>query len=1086
MLARVTNIAVKSCSPSRHSKGPVSGVRIVLGALFSLILVVGLPGQTVTSTLRGLVTDRSGGVLPGVDVTVIHLEMNTKRATVTGSDGYYTLDLLPAGLYRLEAEVAGFKQFVRHGIRLRVSEPSRVDVSLEVGPLTERVTVTAGVPLLQVESPALGEVIENQQIVSLPLNGRNFLELSLLVPGAYPHAPGSPGSARRNFSVNVNGAREEANNFLLDGVYNTDPVLNTFALSPPVDAIQEFKLQTSTYDATFGRSAGAQVNVILKSGTNRFHGTVYEFVRNAALDARNFFDDPAAKTPQLQQNQFGFSLGGPVRQDRVFFFLDYEGRRRREGITRTANVPTAAERQGDFSQSLLPPPIDPFTGAPFPNATIPSYRLHPSGVAVANRYPMPNLPFPGRNFVSAPQLRDGEDSFDARVDHVLSSRDRLVARYSFNDRDLTEPFAGRFFSSVPGYGNTIPRRGQNMMLAETHVFGAHWINDVRLAYNRVAGSTLHENRGQNVNQQVGIMSLAENPRDFGLSLINVAGFSPLGDEPNNPQRSVTNTFQATNQTHYSPGHHLVRFGFDLRRAQQNAFRGVMSRGFINFNAPSFFTGNPLADLLLGFPSFSGGARLDNPQYLRTTSVNLFAQDAWHLRPRLTLSLGLRYEYNSPPADRFDRANLYDVQTRSLVPVGEQGIPRGGYFPDRNNLAPRIGLAWSPFSGGRTVLRAGYGLYYDQSALAIANGLYFNSPFFVFNFFAPRLGALLTLDDPFPARLGFPFPASAITYQRDLDTAYQQHWSFDLQQELHPHLVLGVGYVGSKGTRLISARDLNQPAPSPAVFNPRPVAQFNDINQIESSGNSTYHALQFRLRQRFPSGLTFLAAYTWGHSMDNASTLFPSAGDANFPQDSSNLRAEKGRSNFDVRHRFSLNFSYELPLGSGKALLNRGQGLSSAVLSGWEVNGIVSMQSGYPLTPILLADNSNTGTSLLGLAAGDRPDRVGVAELDRPGPDRWFNTEAFTVPSFGSFGNAGRNILSGPGFSNLDFSVLKNTFLREGWNLQFRAEFFNLFNHPNFDLPDVFVGSPTFGRIFSARSGLPGDARQVQLALKLIF
>ena len=954
------------------------------------------------------------------------------------------------------------------------------------GPVIEVVTVTTKFRMLQVESPALGEVIENWEIGGLPLNGRNFIELSLLVPGAYPHAPGSPGSLRRNFSVNVNGAREEANNFLLDGVYNTDPVLNSFALSPPVDAIQEFKLLTGIYEAAFGRSAGAQVNVILKSGTSRFHGTVYEFVRNAALDARNFFDDPAVKIPQLQQNQFGFSLGGPVRQDRVFFFADYEGRRRRQGITRTGSVPTSAERQGDFSQSQLPPPIDPFTGAPFPNATIPSDRLHPSGVAVANLYPIPNLPVPGQNFISAPQLKDGEDRFDARIDNVLNSRDRVVARYSFNDRDLAEPFAGRFFSSVPGYGNTISRRGQNMMLAETHVFGPHWINDVRLAYNRVAGSTLHENRGNDINQQVGIPSWAENPRDFGLSFITVAGFSPLGDEPNNPQRSVTNTFQVINQTSYSPGHHLVRFGFDLRRAQQNAFRDVQSRGFINFAAPSFFTGNPLADLLLGFPSFSGGARLDNPQYLRTTSVNLFAQDAWHLRPRLTLSVGLRYEYNSPPADRFDQANLYDPQTLSLVPVGEQGIPRGGYNPDRNNLAPRVGIAWSPFSGGRTVLRAGYGLYYDQSALAVANGLYFNAPFFVFNLFFPLPGAPLTLDDPFPTGLGFTLPASAITYQRDLETTYQQHWSFDLQQELRPNLVLGVGYVGSKGTRLISARDLNQPAPSPDVLNLRPVPQFSDINQIESSGNSTYHAFQFRLRQRFQSGLTFLAAYTWGHSIDNASTLFPSAGDANFPQDSYNLRAEKGRSNFDVRHRFSLNFTYELPLGPGKALLNRGHGLSSVLLSGWEVNGIISMQSGYPLTPILLADNSNTGTSLLGLAAGDRPDRVGVAELDRPSPDRWFNTEVFTVPPFGNFGNAGRNIISGPEFRNLDFSVLKNTFLREGWNLQFRAEFFNLFNHPNFDLPDVFVGSPTFGRIFSARSGLPGDARQVQFALKLIF
>ncbi len=1061
-----------------------------LGTIFGLIIatsmVAPLHAQTTEATLRGSVVDPSGAVLPGVEVTLLNSETNLKRLTQTGMGGYYTFMSVPPGRYQLEVELRGFKKLVRRAIRLRVGERARLDLLLEIGSLTEEILVSADVPLIQTEEPGLETVIENNQIANLPLNGRNFLELSLLVPGALPSAPGSPGSVRGNFSVNVNGAREESNNFLLDGVYNTDPVLNSFALSPPTDAIQEFKLQTATYDATFGRSGGAQVNVILKSGTNQFHGTVYEFFRNAAMDARNFFDDPNSNKPKFQQNQFGFSLGGPIKNDRTFFFVDYEGRRRQEGITRIANVPTLDERQGDFSSSSLPP-FDPFTSQFFSGGVIPEFRQHPAGAAIANLFPVPNRSVAGQNFVSAPTLRDRVDSFDVRIDHSLSNRGNLTGRYSFSDRDLFEPFAGRLYSSVPGYGNFVPRRAQNLMLNETHIFNSRWVNDLRLAFNRVSSGTFQENSGTNVNGQLGVPSFASNSRDFGLSLITVAGFSPLGDEPNNPQNSVTNTFQVLNQSSFSPGKHLVRFGVDLRRSQQNAFRDIQSRGFINFISPSYFTGIPLADLLLGLPTYSGAAQSDNPQYLRTTSVNLFVHENWRVLPNLTMNLGLRYEYNSPPSDKFDHVNLFDVETATLAEVGERGIPRGGYHPDRNNFAPRVGLAWNPFAGGRTVLRAGYGVNYDQSTLAVSNGLYFNAPFFIFNIFQPSQLSPLTLYDPFPASAGFPLPASGITYQRDLRTPYQQQWSMDLQQELQHDLLLGVSYVGSKGTNLIGARDLNQPLPSSELVNLRPLPQYADINQIESSGNSTYHALQVRLQQRLSSGLMFLTSYSWSHSIDSSSTLFPSAGDANFPQDSLNLRAEKGSSSFDVRHRLSFSFSYDLPFGRGGQFLPDLGGLGSFFLSNWQADGILSLQSGYPFTPLLRADNSNTGISSLGISAGDRPHLVGNPKLANPGPDGWVDATAFAAPSFGSFGNAGRNILTGPGFRNIDFSLLKNMTLTEDLDLQFRTEFFNLFNNPNFDLPDPFVDSTlTFGRIFSARSGLPGDARSVQFALKLIF
>jgi len=443
---------------------------------------------------------------------------------------------------------------------------------------------------------------------------------------------------------------------------------------------------------------------------------------------------------------------------------------------------------------------------------------------------------------------------------------------------------------------------------------------------------------------------------------------------------------------------------------------------------------------------------------------------------------LRYEFNSPPVDAFDRANLYNPATGSLAAVGTNGIPRSGYASDKNNWAPRLGLAWTPGSKGDTVLRAGYGVYYDQSSLAPSEGLYFNAPFFDFNLFFSLPGLPLTLNDPFPSSFPVPLPKSAFAFQSDLRTPYSQQWSVSLQQALGKSRVLEVAYVGSKGTKLITARDINQPRPSPAQFNLRPNPRFDDITFEESSANSNYNSLQVRFQQRLDFGLSVLSSYTWSKSIDNASSFFSSAGDPNFPQDSFNTAGERGRSNFDVRHRLSVSYGYDFPCGKSRTFIAN-SGFLSTLLAGWQTFGILSLQSGRPFTVALLSDidNSNTGRSTLGFGANDRPNVVGKAELSNPAPNRWFNTSAFAFPAFGSFGDAGRNILDGPGFANVNASLMKTTKLREGLDLQFRAEAFNLFNHPNFNLPDNFLGSPTFGRILSA-----GSPRHVQFGLKLLF
>ena len=1048
--------------------------------IFALTLFVLCPAaaQSVRGVVSGTVTDAGQKPISGATVTITQEGTNKTRTTSSGAQGEFTVSTLQPGTYRVEVEREGYRKYVQQVV-LPVDQEVRMDVPLLPGRITEEVIVTAKLGLLKTESAALGSVIENRQIVGLPLDGRNFLELTLLVPGAAPAAPGSAGSVRGDLAFNINGAREDANHFLLDGIYNGDPKLNTFGVNPPVDAVQEFEVLTSSYDASFGGNAGGQLNVVTKSGTNQLHGSGYEFFRNAVLDARNFFAPNSEAKPQYQRNQFGGSLGGPLIRNKTFWFADYEGRRVREGITQISNVPTLLERSGDFSQSRVPL-FDPFTQQPFPGNKIPRERLDPIGLAIAALYPLPNRAVAQQNFVSSPAQRDRDDHFDVRVDHSLSRTSELSFRYSFADRSFYEPFSGATFATVPGFGTNVPRRAQNAMAGETHIFSPNLLNEIRLGFDRVSAGSFQQNIGTSINHKVGLPELSGNPRDFGLSLINVTGFSPLGDEFNNPQHSASNIYQLVDNATYSRSRHLIKFGVDLRILKQNAFRDVQSRGFIDFLGT---TGNALAELLQGLPSLSGGARLDNYEHLRTRSYNFFVEDSWRASPDFTLSLGLRYEYNTPPFDAEDRANVYDPVKNRLIRVGTDGISRSGYRADKNNWAPRIGLAWTPGNRG-TVLRAGYGIYYEQSALATGEGLYFNVPYFDFKLYfpLPDFGIPLLLSDPFPNRFPVALPSSALAFQPDLRTAYLQQWNFNIQQQIGRSRVLELAYVGSKGTGLLAARDINQPRPSPQQPNLRPNPEFADINILESRGQSSYNGLQARFQQRLSRGLSTLASYTWSKSLDDASNFFSSAGDPNFPQDSYNVRAERGRSNFDVRHRLSVSYAYDLPIGNGHAVL-AGHGWASSFLAGWQTYGILTFQTGRPFTVALLPDidNSNTGRSSLGFGANDRPNLSGNPKLDHRTPDRWFNTAAFVIPPFGSFGNSGRNILDGPSYQSVNVSLVKNAHLAESAVLQFRAEAFNLFNRPNFDLPDIFVGSPTFGRINSAQS-----PRHIQFGLKILF
>jgi len=1047
--------------------------RLLLAAL-SLLIAAPLAAQPPRAAVRGIVRDASGALADGVKATVTHRDTNVARSVETGNDGQYVVSALPPGPYRLEVALAGFKTHIEE-FELFVSQDLRLDVALQVGAPSEQVVVTASSIALERDSTAIGAIVENAQVVNLPLDGRNFLELALLTPGTAPAAQGSASSVRGDFAFTAAGGREDANGFLLDGVDNVDPKLNTPAVRPPVDAIREFEVLTSSYEPEFGRYGAGQVNVVLKSGTNNLHGTGYGFFRNGALDARNFFAPREEPAPDYRRNQFGGSVGGPISRDRLFFFADYEGTRITEGITQVTNVPTAAERSGDFSQSVLRAPVNFLTGQPFPGNKLPSFFLNPIGQAIAGLYPLPNRNAPLANFVSSPNLEDRNDQFDVRVDRPIGGRLDLSARYSFSDRTLLEPFSGSGFSLVPGYGNTLDRRAQNLVASGVSVISSRLVNEARFGYTRVANQVNQQGQGTSINRQLGLPELSANPRDWGLSFITVTGYSPLGHEYNNPQKGITDAFQFVDTITWSPGAHLVKAGVDLLTLRQDAFRDVQARGQIVFT-PFAYTSNALADLLLGLPTITVAAALDNPQRLRTENLGLFVQDQWRATSTLTLTAGLRYELTSPPVDAADRATIYDPATGSVVAVGTGGVPRAGYESDRNNIAPRLGFAWSVTP--ETVVRGAYGIYYNQSALAPSEGLYFSDPYFHLDFFFPAQGLPpLTLYDPFPANYPIPSPQSGFTFQRDLKTPYLQQFSVGVQRQLGDTRSIEAAYVGSRGSSLITGRDLNQPRPSTQSPNLRPNFYFGDITILESAGRSEYNSLQLKFEQRSAKGVSVLAAYTLGKSEDDASGFFPSAGDPNYPQDSLNRAAEFGRSSFDVRHRFSLGFAWDVPYDDGR------DGALGLLLADWQVSGVVTLQSGRPFTVALLQeiDNSNTGRANLGFGNNDRPNVVGDSALADPTAERWFDTSAFAFPTFGTFGNSGRNTVEGPGYQNVNLALMKRLPLGNRSKLQLRLEAFNLFNHTNFNQPDNFLGSPTFGQILSAQS-----PRRLQLGTKVSF
>lgn len=1076
----------------------------------SIVLTIFLTAvaSAQTATISGSVTDQTGALLPGVEIMATNAGTALSRSVVTSERGEYVIPLLPAGMYQLKAELPGFKSEVRQGIELQVDQRLALSFSLQVGEVSERLLVTEAASLVNSETSSVGSVIENRRVVELPLNGREFQSLALLVPGAMPPTQGSSEAAYGAFQIA--GSRQNSTAVSLDGMDMQDALVARPSFKPSVDVIQEFKVQASTYSAEFGRAEGGHVQMTTKSGTNNFHGTLFEFLRNDKLDAKNYFDPAGEPIPAFRRNNFGGTVGGPIAHNRTFFFAGYEGLRLKQSITRTATVPLPEMVRGDFSR-LSTVIRDPFTGKQFPGNVIPPERINRVGQNIAALYPAPNLPGTSRNFVSTPVDDHTVDQFNGRIDHSFSNKDNVYGRYTLSNEYELDPFdlyAG--ITNLPGYGRVEDQRTHNIALVETHVFSPSLVAEFRLGYNRYYELRRQENN-TDVPGQLGIPGTTKNPDEVGPPAIRVTGFDVLG-KAQLPSYRQSGTYQGNTSITLTRGAHTLKFGGEMVRLGGPQHNQGGKLGDYSFTGQ--YSGNALADVLLGFPvvtSISKGDTL-NEQYRNAYAGYL--QDDWKFSPRLTFNLGVRYDLYTPVVSAMDRQARFDPETGVIEIAGTASVRRdisrpdlniGGadYSPDlaklaqsvtmvdtgkrnvydlaRTNFAPRIGLAYRALGSDSLVFRTGYGLFYSQLYLNTGGlGIGRNYPFKVNQVFnANPTTPNISIDNPFPVGLA----ASTISpssVRKDFSTGYVHQYNFGFQYQPLHDFVLDVSYVGSKSTKLDRSRNINQALPGPgSVASRRPWPNFGNISYLEPAANAVFNSLQMRAERRYAKGLTLLTSYTWSKSIDDSSGWGGSGDNGNAQDHHHWVQSMRGLSNFDARHRLVFSYIYELPVGSNQPFWSGAHAFVGSLVSGWAVSGITTLQSGLPFTVVLSSNVSNTGNT-----GNDRPNLIADPNLPRSerSVNRWFNTAAFQMPAAGTFGNAGRDIVTAPGVNNWDFSVMKNTTLSEGVRLQLRAEIFNLPNHPQFAIPNRDASSPQFGRIFATAS----PSRQIQLGLKLIY
>lgn len=1068
--------------------------------------------QDTAAVLEGRVLDPSGAIIRGANVRATNPATGYTQSQTASGEGTYRLTL-PAAAYDVEVEASNFGRVTRRNVELSVSQTTRIDFSLAVTRDKESVTVSANAPLVETSSNAIGNVVTGRQLVDLPLNGRNFTQLGLLQPGVAPLTAGlaaAGGSLRGGQAYAVNGQRPESNNYLLDGATNVNRVDGGYALRTPIDAIQEFRILTLNAAAEYGGTGGATTTVVTRAGTNEVHGAVYEFLRNDKLDARNFF---AAAVEPLKQNQFGATLGAPIRRNKDFVFGFFEGYRNVQGVTQSATVPSDAQRSGDFSQVKDPvtgqniPLINYFTGQPFPGNGIPAPALSPVALNLLQFYPHANA---GPNlFITTQNKHNQTDQGGLRYDHFFNEKDQLSFRYARSVSANIDPLSVSG-ANVPGFPVGEDLGAHSAVLSETHVFGAAAVNVARIAFFRNVFETnkpINRTKASSLGfTYPGTLAAAE-----GLPFFIVSGYASLGNPITGPRDTAQNTYEAADSVSFTTGRHSLKTGIDFRRNQINMTEGIAANGFFVF-AP-FPASDPFASFLLGFPVvfFQGGG--DFNRGLRSVDFGSYAQDEWRVTPRLTVNYGLRYEVSTPFVDIRDRMNawspgkqsaVYPNAPKGLLFPGDAGVPRGIAPVYWKALMPRLGIAWDPTGSGKISVRAAYGIYYDSFTNGVGGPL--QAPLSAIPWTQARqLSAPINFTNPWNglnpfAPSAFPQPTTVLTVENGARPPYVQNWNLALQRSFGASYLLDIRYIGSKGTRLPRMIEAN-----PAVYGPGATSDnadqrrlyagcriagacdFASVGLITNSTSSTYHAAQTALSRRFSNGVSFLASYTFSKSLDYVSTFNVAgsaprlvAGENDLAQNPFNLGAEHGPSLFDARHRFVFSGTYEVPVWKSLSAAGR------AVLGGWQVNTIANFSSSTPFTVYDSANVSLQGSSpeITGFYSS-RPDLIQDPNSGPHTPDRWVSRSAFRrlspLTEAGRFGNEGRNVNRGPGIADVDLSLLKSIRLNERARLQFRAEWFNVANHANFGLPDNDLASPNFGRVLEA-----GSPRLVQFGLKLLY
>jgi len=1116
--------------------------------LRACILAIFLPvlsiAQSELATLTGTVTDPSTAVLAGVSITVTNEETGVVTRSNTTPSGRYVIPGLRPGVYKLEASRASFKQFNQSGITLQVNQVARLDFTLEIGDVTEQVSVHGEASVLEVESSARGAVIDSRKIVELPLNGRDYNQLALLSPGVLPPTPRLSSIGFKGV-FNVNGNRAFQNSFLLDGVDNNSYATsyrgnNAQILQPSVEALQEFKIQTNAYSAEFGRSAGAVVNAVIKSGTNELHGSAYEFFRNRSLDSANFFSNKSgAEKPFRLRNQFGGTLGGPIVKNRTFIFGDYEGLRDRVGTVRFSSVPQPLWTQGKFTIPIYNPfnPTDAGTDFRQPATPdcndgkgscwiIPPSLMDPVGKRWVAVSPAPNTGLPGQidnNYVGVPVTSNRTDQFDIRVDHTLFNGFNLFGRYSFSDTNQFQP-APRPGLSEGSFNDTFGSalwRSQSLAFGATWTLNPHLVSDAHFGYSRGDYRQLPPNFGSGCpDQLIGLKGLSfDESICGGLPPMSLPGgnLRRLSRTTSVPQLQTPRTYTIRETMNWIKSGHAVKFGGEYLLMNT----AVLDVGSMlgNFSYSGRFAGENnqyqggIADMFFGTPttySQDSKTTFNINQYL----FSFFAQDDWKVSRKLTLNLGVRYEFGPPIRERDNQWANFDPATKKFVYAKDGSISsRALINPDWTNVAPRVGFAYSILS--RTVIRSGFGIFYNHTTRTGREGMLgFNPPFIVQASTTQSGAAVLKAGDaPFLLKDGVPAGFVDITkvnlanlsykaQDMDMKNPWVKQWNFGIQQQLREDLVFDVSYVGNAGDRLSSFRNLN---PFTYTFNslgvptagPRALASAgfnNDIQYVENNGISNFHSFQTRLEKRFSGGLSALVSYTWGKALTDSVDHLSTSGTGNGvdvgvqrqPQDGLHRRqSEYGLSEFDVQHRFVASAVWYVPYGrSHGASASRA---ADAVLGGWEFSPILTAQTGLALTV-------TQGCSFnLGGEVTCRPNRLanGAVPDSQRNVDNWIDASAFQIlqlnpaqPGFTPnqvFGTSGVGILRGPKLFNIDFNLGKNFILTERHTIQFRAEFFNAFNHPNFSVPGTNL-SAGFGQITSTAT----EARIIQFALKYRF